>query len=114
MINKNLSQKKCIPCEGNVKSLNKKQANIYLKKLSKEWLLTDDNKKIYKVFKAKNYYEITSLINIIIWISHREDHHPEINFKYSEAVVTYYTSAINGLSENDFICAAKIDKYLNF
>ena len=67
-------------------------------------------KKIYKDFKFKNHYEVMSVINLIAWISHREDHHPEITFSYNIARVTYYTYAIDGLSENDFICASKIDK----
>ena len=53
---------------------------------------------------------LLSVINLIAWISHREDHHPEITFSYNIARVTYYTYAIDGLSENDFICASKIDK----
>ena len=51
-----------------------------------------------------------SAINLIAWISHREDHHPEITFSYNMARIIYYTYAIDGLSENDFICASKIDK----
>ena len=49
-------------------------------------------------------------INLIAWVSHREDHHPEVVFSYNTARITYYTYAIDGLSENDFICASKIDK----
>ena len=60
----------------------------------------------------KNHYELSSLINLIIAISHSEDHHPEITFGYNTAKVKYFTYAIDGLSENDFICAAKIDKVL--
>ena len=69
----------------------------------------NDNKKIIKEYKFKNHYELIAMINLIAWISHREDHHPEILFSYSNLTVTYYTYAIDGLSENDFICAAKID-----
>ena len=110
--NQNLSQKKCVPCEGGLDPLNKKQSSDFLKQLNDQWQLTKDNKKIYREYKLKNYYEITSLINLIIWVSHQEDHHPEITFAYNNAKVTFYTYAINGLSENDFICAAKIDKML--
>ena len=101
-----------MPCEGGVEPLNKQESNKLLKQLTNEWKLTKDNKKIFREYKLKNYYEITSLINIIIWISHQEDHHPEITFSYNNARVTYFTYAIDGLSENDFICAAKIDKML--
>ena len=53
-----------------------------------------------------------SIINMIAFISHKEDHHPEINFTYNTAKIVYYTYAIDGLSENDFICAAKVDESL--
>lgn len=105
-----LSNKKCLPCEGGIDSIDKKQAIQLIKKLDKGWELTNDSKKIYKDFKFKNHYEVMSVINLIAWISHREDHHPEITFSYNIARVTYYTYAIDGLSENDFICASKIDK----
>ena len=107
-----LSQKKCVPCEGGVDPLNKEESKELLKLLNDDWELTENNKKIFKKYKVKNYYEITSLINLIIWISHQEDHHPEITFTYNSANVKYFTYAIDGLSENDFICAAKIDRLL--
>ena len=110
MTNKiDLYKRKCAPCEGGVDALGKKQALVLLDKLSKGWKLSNDNKKIIKEFKFKNHYELIAMINLIAWISHREDHHPEILFSYSDLTVTYYTYAIDGLSDNDFICAAKID-----
>jgi 4a-hydroxytetrahydrobiopterin dehydratase len=51
-----------------------------------------------------------AFVNGIAWISHREDHHPELTVGYAECHVRYWTHAINGLSENDFICAAKVDR----
>ncbi len=110
--NKVLEQRKCMPCEGGIDSLDRHASTKLLEQLNNEWKLTEDGKKIFREYKLKNYYEITSLINLIIWISHQEDHHPEITFSYNSARITYYTYSINGLSENDFICAAKIDKML--
>ena len=78
------------------------------------WELQDEGKKIFKEFKAKNHYETTSIINLIIWISHKEDHHPEITCGYSNLSIQFFTYAIDGLSENDFICAAKIDKAMKY
>ena len=75
-------------------------------------LLNEDGKSIERTYSRKNHYELSSLINLIIAISHSEDHHPEITFGYNIARVKYFTYAIDGLSENDFICAAKIDKVL--
>ncbi|MBH44384.1 MAG: 4a-hydroxytetrahydrobiopterin dehydratase [Gammaproteobacteria bacterium] len=108
-LNDDLSKKKCQPCEGGLDPMTYDEAKHLLSKLSNGWILSQDGKKIYKDYKTKNYYEITSLINLVIWLSNKEDHHPEINFSYNTARITYFTYAINGLSENDFICASKID-----
>ena len=105
-----LSKRKCLPCEGGIDAIDHKQAKELMKKLDAGWALMDDSNKIYKAFKLKNHYEIMAVINLIAWISHREDHHPEIIFSYNTARIIYYTYAIDGLSENDFICASKIDK----
>ena len=105
-----LSQRKCLPCEGGIDAINHEEAKRLIKRLDKGWTLTEDSKKIYKDFKFKNHYEVVAAINLIAWISHREDHHPEVIFSYNTARITYYTYAIDGLSENDFICASKIDK----
>ena len=105
-----LSKRKCLPCEGGVDAIKHDQAKELIKKLEKDWTLTEDFKRIYKDFKFKNHYEVMVFINLIAWVSHREDHHPEVVFSYNTARITYYTNAIDGLSENDFICASKIDK----
>ena len=109
-----LSNKKCIHCEGGVDALNKNQASKLLTKLDKKWILADNHKSISKDFKFKDHYEVISAINLIAWISHKEDHHPEITFGYSNLTIKFFTYAINGLSENDFICAAKIDKAMKY
>ena len=107
-----LAEKKCVPCEGGLDALTKEKAESYLEKLDKGWILNGDAKSIERTYSRKNHYELSSLINLIIAISHSEDHHPEITFGYNTAKVKYFTYAIDGLSENDFICAAKIDKVL--
>ena len=105
-----LSSKKCIPCEGGVDPINRDQALKLISKLDKGWQLSIDNRNITKDFKFKNHYEVISAINLIAWVSHKEDHHPEITFGYSNLSIKFFTYAIDGLSENDFICAAKLDK----
>ena len=109
-----LSSKKCIPCEGGVDPINKDQALKLISKLDKGWRLSIDNRNITKDFKFKNHYEVISAINLIAWVSHKEDHHPEITFGYSNLSIKFFTYAIDGLSENDFICAAKIDKAMKY
>ena len=109
-----LSNKKCVPCEGGVDALTKDQASNLMIKLDKNWVLANNNKSISKDFKFKNHYEVISAINLIAWISHKEDHHPEITYGYSNLSIKFFTYAIDGLSENDFICAAKIDKVMKY
>ena len=105
-----LDKKKCLPCEGGLNPLSKDECQIFLDKLNKDWSLSKDIKSIERTFTRKNHNDISSLINLIIHISNIEDHHPEVTFGYNTAVVKYFTYAIDGLSENDFICAAKLDK----
>ena len=64
---------------------------------------------ISKTYSFKNYYQTMAFVNATAWISHREDHHPDLAVGYNQCRVTYWTHAVNGLSENDFICAAKCD-----
>jgi 4a-hydroxytetrahydrobiopterin dehydratase len=108
-----LSKRKCIPCEGGVKALDRAAADKLMKQLGSQWKLSADNKQIAATFEFKNYYRTTAFVNAVAWIAHNEDHHPDIDFGYKTAKVTYWTHAINGLSENDFICAAKVDTLLN-
>lgn len=75
----------------------------------KNWNLGDDQKTIWKFWVLKNYHQVMAFLNAIAFISHRENHHPDITFGYNSCRISYTTHAIDGLSENDFICAAKID-----
>ena len=101
-----LSAKKCKPCEGGVKPLDAKAVQELLKQLD-GWKV--EGELLQKQFKFKNYYETMAFVNATAWISHREDHHPDLAVGYNSCTVSYVTHAIGGLSDNDFICAAKID-----
>jgi 4a-hydroxytetrahydrobiopterin dehydratase len=102
-----LSNRKCKPCEGGVDALKPAEIDNLLKAL-KGWTLEDGC--IVKTYSFKNYYETIAFLNATAWISHREDHHPEMLVGYKTCRVSYVTHAIQGLSTNDFICAAKLDK----
>ena len=65
-----------------------------------------------KTFQFEDHYQVMAFVNAVAWISHREDHHPELTVGYADCRVRYWTHAIGGLSENDFIWAAKIDALL--
>jgi 4a-hydroxytetrahydrobiopterin dehydratase len=107
-----LAKKRCIPCEGGMKPLTRAEAENLLAKLDSRWKLLDGGKKIEAAFEFKNYFRTTAFINAVAWIAHQEDHHPDISFGYKTATVSYSTHAVGGLSENDFICAAKVDALL--
>jgi len=102
-----LAGKKCKPCEGGVAPLKKAEIDNFLNHLE-GWQYTGG--RIAKTYVFKNYYQTMAFVNAAAWISHREDHHPDISVGYNQCRVEYSTHAINGLSENDFICAAKLDK----
>lgn len=101
-----LTQRRCAPCEGGVPPLSAETVQQLLKQLD-GWQVIQGV--LCKTFKFKNYYESTAFVNATAWISHREDHHPDITLGYNKCTVSYITHAIGGLSDNDFICAAKID-----
>ncbi len=101
-----LATKKCKPCEGGMAALSDAQARDMLKQL-RGWILEDG--KLVKVYPFGNYHQTMAFVNALAWISHREDHHPDLEVGYNKCRVTYWTHAVGGLSENDFICAAKCD-----
>ena len=73
------------------------------------WSLASDGQRIAKSYEFKNFHETMEFLNALAWIVHREDHHPDLAVGYNKCRVEYMTHAIGGLSENDFICAAKCD-----
>ncbi len=107
-----LAEKHCVPCEGGVKPLIREEAERYLKKLAPDWQLGADGKQIYKDFKFKGFNGTLGFVNAIAWIANQQGHHPDLEVGYGHCLVRYTTHAIGGLSENDFICAAKVDKLL--
>jgi 4a-hydroxytetrahydrobiopterin dehydratase len=105
-----LAKRKCKPCEGGTQPYTAQEAKELLKSL-KGWIVEDG--KLVKVYPFTNYYQTMAFVNALAWISHREDHHPDLLVGYNKCRVEYSTHAIGGLSENDFICAAKADALLN-
>ena len=101
-----LAKSKCKSCEGGVSPLTPDEVTKLLKYVQ-GWEHVDGV--ITKTYAFKNYYQTLAFVNATAWISHREDHHPDIVVGYNQARVSYVTHAVNGLSENDFICAAKLD-----
>ena len=107
-----LLNKKCLPCEGGVLPFDISEIHKYQKKVD-GWNIKEDEKKIHflvKNFIFQNFKDSQNFINKVGKISENENHHPDISFGWGYAKITITTHAIQGLSENDFILAAKIDQ----
>ena len=110
-----LLDKKCVPCEGGVIPFDISEIHKYQKKVD-GWSLIKNKEEIFfleKEFKFKDFLESQNFVNQVGKISEEEGHHPDIMFGWGYAKIKITTHAIKGLSENDFILAAKIDKIIN-
>ena len=103
---RDLSRRSCTPCRKGTPPLADEQAAALLAALP-GW--QREGEAIRKAYAFKDHYETMAFVNAVAWISHREDHHPDLAVGYDRCVVAYSTHAVGGLSENDFICAAKVD-----
>jgi 4a-hydroxytetrahydrobiopterin dehydratase len=102
-----LSQKKCVPCQGSTLPL-KETAEKLLEQIP-QWKLSDDRTRISKLFSFPAFMDAIAFVTTIAAVAEKENHHPDIKISYRKVTVTLTTHAIHGLSENDFIMAAKID-----
>ena len=105
-----LTKNKCVPCEAGTLPLEEIKINELLKEIP-TWTLKNGH--LYKKFKFKNFVEAMKFINSVAEIAEKEGHHPDFSVHYNKVEIEIWTHAINGLSENDFILAAKIDKLIN-
>ena len=104
-----LRNRKCAPCEGGVQPLSRGEAEALLRQLQPGWSLADDAKSIRCELKFRNFFHTMSFVNALAHIANAEDHHPDLEVGYNYCRIRFNTHAIGGLSDNDFICAAKID-----
>ena len=104
-----LANLKCKPCTAATPPLPQDRIDALLKQLD-GWV--QQGKIISKTFDFTNYHQAMSFVNAVAWVSNQEDHHPELTVSYNKCKVEYTTHSVNGLSENDFICAAKVDALL--
>jgi 4a-hydroxytetrahydrobiopterin dehydratase len=105
-----LASRRCVPCEGGIPALTPEAARAQLAKLAAEWQLATDARSIRREFRFVDFYRTMSFVNALAHIANIEDHHPDLEVGYNYCRVRYNTHAVNGLSDNDFICAAKIDQ----
>ena len=106
----NLTNKKCVPCESGTPPLQQERINELLKEIPL-WALKNGH--LYKKFKFKNFADAIKFVNSVAEIAEQEGHHPDFCVHYNKVEVEIWTHAVNGLSENDFILAAKIDKIVS-
>jgi 4a-hydroxytetrahydrobiopterin dehydratase len=105
-----LAERRCVPCEGGVEPLTEAEARRSLIELDELWRLDATARHLSREFRFPNFFRVMSFVNAIAHIANEEDHHPDLELGYNYCRVRYTTHAIRGLSENDFICAAKIDR----
>jgi 4a-hydroxytetrahydrobiopterin dehydratase len=104
-----LLKRKCVPCEGGVPPLGKKQVELLLSQVS-GWKVSEDNKLISKEFKFKDFVMTMKFVNQVADLAEEEGHHPDIHvYQWNHLRLELWTHAIGGLSDNDFIMAAKIN-----
>lgn len=107
-----LTTRKCAPCEGGTRPLDGDRVRELLEQVP-GWQVSDDNKMIYRRFEFKGFYKTMAFINAMAWVANREGHHPDFEAGYNFCLIHFTTHAIDGLSENDFICAAKVNALLD-
>jgi len=108
-MNNELANQTCKPCEGGVKALSVTEAERLLAELHDDWGMRSDGCEISRTFVFPAYSRSLGFANAVAWIAITQGHHPDLLLSYGKCTVSWTTHAIGGLSENDFICAAKVD-----
>lgn len=104
-----LSKKKCIPCEGGVPPLTEKEVTKYKRLISDDWKIIEKSKIAKELFFV-SYRHTMDFANKVADLAEAEGHHPVMHLYFGRIMIELWTHSINGLSENDFILASKIDK----
>lgn len=105
-----LTTRRCKPCEGGVPPLEPAAVGDLMKALHADWQLAPDGKSISRQFGFSGYNRTMGFVNAVAWVANTEGHHPDLEVGYQSCRVKWWTHAVGGLSENDFICAAKVDR----
>lgn len=96
-------------CQRDTQRLDAAAVAALMQEIHADWSLSDDELVVRRSFRFKNYYQTIAFVNALAWVAHREDHHPDLEVGYNRCVVNFSTHSVGGLSENDFICATRID-----
>ena len=112
MAARDLSNRHCTPLDGDTAPLTREQAEALMHELHDDWSIDTTGKEINRSFKFRDYYQTMAFVNAMAWVAHAQDHHPDIEVGYNRCLIRYSTHSVGGLSNNDFICSAKIDALL--
>jgi len=107
-----INTSQCIPCEGGIKKHTSKTNQALMKNLHQDWKLNETTGQLQRSYQFKNFSKTLLFVNAVAYIADQQFHHPDIEFGYNYCKINYSTHAVNGLTDNDFICAALIDKLL--
>ena len=107
-----LRDKRCTPCEGGVDPLTGDTIDQLIASLDPEWRVSNDQRTLERTIEFAGFNRVMSFANAVAWLANTEGHHPVMELKYGSVAVCWTTHAIDGLSVNDFICAAKTDHLL--
>lgn len=100
---------RCVGCEGGIPAMQKDEIAKLMPEI-KGWDLNKDATQLSRRFNFKGFYKTMAFVNAIAWIANQENHHPDMEVGYNYCLVKYSTHAVNGLTKNDFICAAKVNQ----
>ncbi|MBL8224779.1 MAG: 4a-hydroxytetrahydrobiopterin dehydratase [Chromatiales bacterium] len=108
-----LTAKRCVPCEGGIPPLAPAAVAELRRSIHADWQLSGDGKWILREFRFPGYARTIGFVNALAWIAESEGHHPDLEVNYGRVLVKWSTHAVDGLTENDFICAAKVDQLVS-
>jgi len=106
-----LVERKCRELPAGTTALDAGQVKLLLAEVP-GWAVEPDGKRIAKTYEFSNFHETMEFVNALAWVVHRQDHHPDLEVSYKRCRVVYWTHTVGGLSENDFVCAARIEALL--
>jgi 4a-hydroxytetrahydrobiopterin dehydratase len=96
-------------CQRETSRLGSGDVKALLEQIHADWSVGEDGQTIQRSLRFNNYYQTIAFVNALAWVAHQQDHHPDLEVGYGHCIVRYSTHSVGGLSENDFICAARID-----
>ena len=111
-IDTNLADQHCVPLKGAEHALSPTEIEELLG-CNTDWTLADDQHAISREFKFKDFHHTMAFVNAVAFIAHQEDHHPDMEVGYNRCRLRYSTHDVGGLTRNDFICAARVDRLVS-